>query len=188
MRHPTSGAGSGEYLLDLADESLGLVHPSLVAGEVAVTVDEATGAFTSLVTLAEGDNAVLVVATDRAGNRAELTRNVRVVTTPPDAEGPIVTIDQPAMPAGSCLASGAGTTLGGVYADASPPAGLPGEPAAIEVEVVDAAGARRLYGGVLVPETTAEVVACEEIIGQRRAVDAIRQGLRTAGSISRTRP
>ncbi|HEY7587508.1 MAG TPA: Ig-like domain-containing protein [Thermoplasmata archaeon] len=78
---------------------------------VPATVD-GTGAFTEVVTLAEGLNTIEVVATDAAGNFASVTKSVTLDTTPP-----ALTVDEPT--AGSLIGESVVTVSGTTEAGAS---------------------------------------------------------------------
>ena len=105
---------------------------------VEAAVNEAAGTFSASVPLTDGANMLTAVATDLAGHTASAA-----VTVVLDTQPPTVTLDQPAVPAGACLAAGAAQTLGGAFADANPAA------APVTVEVTDAAGAKRTYAGTV---------------------------------------
>ena len=121
---------------------------------VVATVDETAGTFLATIPLQDGANTVTAVATDRAGHSAEAA-----VTVILDSLPPAITLDQPALVAGQCLAAGAPQTFGGSFADTEPATGLDGQPPPIALEVLDAAGERRSYVGTLSANGTLWTVA-----------------------------
>ncbi len=110
------------------------------------TLDATAGTFQALVALVDGPNVITVVATDNAGHTTEKSVTVRVVL---DAQPPAITFDQPVLANGACLAAASPTQLAGAFLDANPATGQNGQPPAVVVDVVDAAGARRSYVGAL---------------------------------------
>ena len=152
---------------------------------VDATVDSTAHTFQATVALADGANSLVAVATDRLGNRTEksVTVTVRVVL---DDQPPAITFDQPVLAGGTCLAAGASTTLGGAYGDASPSSGQNGQPPAVTVEVIDAAGVRRTYSGTLSADGTRWSVAAADL----GSADGIATVLVTAsdayGNVART--
>ncbi len=127
---------------------------------VDAAVDETAHTFQLTVALADGVNTLAVAASDRVGHTAEQVITVRVVL---DDQPPAMTFDQPVTAADACLAAGTPVALGGAYHDANPPSGQSGQPPAVAVEVVDAAGAHHTYTGALAADQARWSVAAADL-------------------------
>jgi RHS repeat-associated protein len=143
----------GEVVRSLETVVRGTVSDAHLAGVtvdgVAATIDAAAGTFQAVVSLVNGPNTLLAVATDQAGHTTEARVTVAVVL---DSLPPAVTLDQPQVGPGACLGGGA-QTLGGSYLDENPAPGGSGQPAPVVLDVIDtggtAAGAHRTYPATL---------------------------------------
>jgi hypothetical protein len=146
------------------------VGATVTVNGAAVTVDGA-GAFTTTLSLTEGANTIVVVATDAAGNSASVTRSVTL-----DTAVPALTVSVPL--AGAVIGSssvtvsgttdpGADVTVNGVQAAVSPTGawslevGLapPDGPHTITVRAVDAAGNEATLTRTVTLDTIAPTVA-----------------------------
>ena len=81
---------------------------SVSVNGTSVTVSQADGSFTKVITLAAGANSITVIATDKAGNQTTITRTVILDTTPPTLS---------VSPADNTLTNNATLTVSGIATD-----------------------------------------------------------------------
>jgi hypothetical protein len=165
------------YVLDTTPPVLTVTEPAdgaivtgtavMVAGtaddanlrEVTVNGDRVTvigGAFSTELSLPEGNATITVVATDSLDHIAEVVHAVVRDTFPPS-----VSIDEPAE---DCLPAGQPVTIRGSVADANLATGLNGEPAPVRLEIQTSDG------------TTAEVLPTIGADGRSWVADAVDLG------------
>jgi RHS repeat-associated protein len=165
------------YVLDTTPPVLTVTEPTdgaivtgtavIVAGtaddanlrEVTVNGDRVTvigGAFSTELSLPEGNATITVVATDSLDHIAEVVHAVVRDTFPPS-----VSIDEPAE---DCLPAGQPVTIRGSVADANLATGLNGEPAPVRLEIQTSDG------------TTAEVLPTIGADGRSWVADAVDLG------------
>ncbi len=121
---PAEGAILGDAAVTLAIDVSDLTATSVVAGGAQRDLPAGGGAVLIPVTLVPGPNALRVVVTDRAGNRAELVRNVLL-----DLDAPVVTILAPAD--GALYGPGSSAAAVAVRVDDLTPTSVASDPAGL---------------------------------------------------------